>query len=920
MHLSGVKACRLEQLEPRLLMSSVSASEELFASAESLTIGPKDSIVVDGDISVSGELDVYQFTTSARGRLTIDLSAAGDGIDPYLELFTSGGRRVRRNNNASRDTLDSRISLNVRAGRTYYLVASAGIDDTGGYALSLTSDPRDDVGDSQETAKLKRLSRSRGSKSFSGTVNYANDVDFFMFTATQSGLMQINQTVRGRNNSLQGHVLVYDANNQLVATSNDPNGGTSLDVVRGERYYLAVTGQGDTQGKYKIKIARTQTHLFASAAEVDVPSEGSIVINADRQAASASHGYTFTAKAKGFVYIDMQADGGGIDSYLRVYNSRHRRIGRNDNASAYTTDSRIRLRVKAGQTYYIEADARLGTSGAYELTITSDPVDDMGNSFGEAKGITLKSSGAKRTKGRINYGDDVDLLSLVATTTGTMSVDMLSLGRRNNLAGEISAYNGEGELLTQEAGNHISFFVVEGQRYYLEAASVGNSTGKYRLDLSTVPGEMAPQAPPQEAPQAGNAVTGEILSLAGGLQLVVSGTDASDTILLSQSDDYITVITSAGSTNFNGSFTSVVVYGFGGDDVIRLDSTVVATAFVYGGDGDDSIYEAGAGSATLYGQAGDDVIVSVGGNNDTLYGGLGFDSFWADSYDSVADAYWTERIAGTVHQITEFYQPETNNAWSEDYVSLQIAGQDIADPTLTGYATGYDNFSEFAVFTDGPQYDDVAQGAVGDCYLLVSLAGLADTDPEIITQMITSLGDGTYAVRFFRDGKEVYVRLDADLPVNSYGSLAYADQSSDGEIWVPLVEKAYAYFRRGQNSYASLNGGWMGDVYREITGQSTAARWTGGDAGNLFTFMENSLLAGHTLSVGSYRDSNGPIVGSHAYVVKSVESTEAGDFVTLYNPWGVDGRAWDNNYQDGLLVLSITDVQEHFFAVVMSAA
>lgn len=919
MDLSGIKACRLEQLEPRLLMSAGSALGNLFESAEPLSLGPQDTIVVDGDISAPGDSQIYKFTTTAQARLTIGMSGESEGLDSFLELFNSNGRRIRSNDNASNDTLDSRISINVKSGQTYYVVASADIEDSGQYALTLTSDPKDDIGNDLASATLKKLNKSRGSGRFSGTINYTQDIDVFAFIATQSGLMRINQTATGSGNSLQGQILVYDGQGQLLITSEDANGSASLDVVSGQTYFLGVTGLSDSQGKYKIDIAPTVSYLFTTAAQVDLPSEGSVAIDGNRLEATAAHGYEFTAKASGFVYVDMVADGSEINSYLRVYNSKQRRIAINDNASGYTTDSRIKLRVKQGETYYIEADSAYYTSGAYTLTLSSDPVDDIGNSFGSAKEIRLNKRGAKRLGGTINYGDDVDVLSLVATTTGTMSVDMESIWRGSNLTGEISAYSLQGDLLIQDPGDgQISFTVIQGQTYYLKTASSDSSTGRYRLQLTTEAGAVPPPAP-LEAPQAGNAVTGQIVSLAGGWQLLVTGTDAFDTITLSQSADYITLITSGATVNFDGSFTSIVVYGFAGDDVIKLDSTVTATGWIYGGAGDDSIYEAGSGSATLYGGAGDDLIVSVGGNNDILYGGEGFDSFWADGSDNVADAHWTESQGGSVHQITEFYQPETLNAWSDGYVSLQIAGQDLADPTLTAYPAGYSNFSDLPVFADGPQYDDIAQGAVGDCYLLASLASLAYTDPEIIGQMITSLGDGTYAVRFFRDGREVYIRLDADLPVNSYGSLAYAKLSPDGEIWVPLVEKAYAYFRYGENSYASISGGWMANVYQEVTNMPTEFRWSF-DVDQLYNFLDNALSSGHAASMGTYSRPSNPIVGSHAYVVVSVETTEEGRFVTVYNPWGVDGRDWDSNSSDGLLRLSIEDIQSSFFAAVVSTA
>ena len=155
------------------------------------------------------------------------------------------------------------------------------------------------------------------------------------------------------------------------------------------------------------------------------------------------------------------------------------------------------------------------------------------------------------------------------------------------------------------------------------------------------------------------------------------------------------------------------------------------------------------------------MLVTVGGGADTLTGGAGLDSFWADSTDTVTDAEAAETAVAAVHRITQFYQPYTTDTTSPQYVPMTISGQSLADPTA-GYA--YRNFASVPLFNGGPNYTDVAQGALGDCYYLASLASLADTDPALVKQMIAPLGDGTFAVRFYRNGQEVYLRLDADLP------------------------------------------------------------------------------------------------------------------------------------------------------------
>jgi hypothetical protein len=341
----------------------------------------------------------------------------------------------------------------------------------------------------------------------------------------------------------------------------------------------------------------------------------------------------------------------------------------------------------------------------------------------------------------------------------------------------------------------------------------------------------------------------------------------------------------------------------------------VINAAIYGGDGNDTLYIAGRGADAIYGGAGNDQIIAIGGGSDQLWGEDGFDSVWSDSSDGVNDAAADETAAKAIHRVASFYQP-----YADEAVSLEIAGQNFRDPALDAAARMYRSYAGTAVFVDGPQYNDVGQGGVGDCYYLASLAALADVDPQVISQSITALGDGTYAVRFFRGGQEVYLRLDADLPVTTSGYLAYAKLSAAGEIWVPMLEKAYCFFRTGDNSYASISGGWMSDPLTEVTNTSSIFRYTTGTTGTLFNWMQAALSAGHALTAGSEYNASGPIVAGHAYQVKTVFTSGGTQYVTVYNPWGVDGRTWDSNTQDGLLTLTITQFQTYFSALVYSNA
>ncbi len=671
--------------------------------------------------------------------------------------------------------------------------------------------------------------------------------------------------------------------------------------------------------------------LLAGAQSVELQADGAVSVESQLQDTSFEV-YQFTAPARGTMYIDMSSPDGSLDPMLKLLNSRGRRVRINDNASHDTLDSLIKVRVRAGQTYYLVADGK-GVQGSYRVRFVSQAVDDYGNTAAEAQTITLSSRNRASIGGTINYVGDVDMFRLAATRTGTLSLSMAA--RRSMVDPEITVLDADGNELADGAGSGsgatLTLDVVAGQVYYIQASG-SDTTGRYALGASLAAPAPAPAPSPDPTPDPtpivvddsgltpGATVTARVVSVSNGLQLQIAGTDGDDVMTLSQTVAGLTLVSAAGTQSFAGAFASVVMYGFAGNDTIRTTYSVSVPAYIDGGDGNDQVYANGQGNATLLGGAGDDLLVSIGGAAAALTGGDGSDSFWYDSGDRVADASGAETAVGALHRVSQFYQPYTTTQGAVNYVPLTLDGQVLADPQVNSYASGYRNFAYKPLFVDGPQYDDVAQGAVGDCYFMAAVAGMADSDPGIVTQAITSLGDGTYAVRFFHSGQSYYLRLDADLPVYSGSNPAYAGFGADGELWVPLIEKAFAYFRTGQNSYASIEGGWMNEVYPLLSGQSVTSRSTSGMASDLYNYLGNQLAQGHAVSMGSKYGITGPIVGSHGYDVKSVQTIDGVLYVTVYNPWGEDGRSYDSNYYDGLLTITISQVQQYFTTVNVSLA
>jgi hypothetical protein len=224
---------------------------------------------------------------------------------------------------------------------------------------------------------------------------------------------------------------------------------------------------------------------------------------------------------------------------------------------------------------------------------------------------------------------------------------------------------------------------------------------------------------------------------------------------------------------------------------------------------------------------------------------------------------------------------------------------------------------------------DIQQGALGDCYFLASLSALAKANPELLRDMIRESGDGTYTVTFhqrrlpFEAGsgefRAVEIQVSGELPMLN-GSPAYSRpvdaNGPNQELWVAILEKAYATYRGG---YGLSVGGWPANAMETLTGVSSTSQ----DPHKVsLEHLRDRLKTGHAVAATTLidlrvdatdlpdrTDSNplfqsGRLAPSHVYTVVGVD-VENGT-VTLRNPWG------DALGRSAEVVLSYAEFQEAF--------
>ena len=241
-----------------------------------------------------------------------------------------------------------------------------------------------------------------------------------------------------------------------------------------------------------------------------------------------------------------------------------------------------------------------------------------------------------------------------------------------------------------------------------------------------------------------------------------------------------------------------------------------------------------------------------------------------------------------------------------------------SEPAIGSTSLHYASFAKDPLFSPaGPTEDDVRQGELGDCYLLASLSSLAKANPTIIRNDITLQPDGSYFVAFTTGKKSTIERVDTELPVLRNGQPAYAQLGASNSLWVALMEKAFAEFRGGANSYKAIEGGWMGEVYGDL-GVSNKSLAASKSSTTLLSQLQADLKAGDATTVGTPDSiaAGVPLLADHAYVVDRVNLGSNGKPVSvrLRNPWGIDGIGKDGA-DDGYVTLTATQVTAAFSGV-----
>ncbi|KAK2974456.1 hypothetical protein RJ640_013198 [Escallonia rubra] len=211
------------------------------------------------------------------------------------------------------------------------------------------------------------------------------------------------------------------------------------------------------------------------------------------------------------------------------------------------------------------------------------------------------------------------------------------------------------------------------------------------------------------------------------------------------------------------------------------------------------------------------------------------------------------------------------------------------------------------LFSGAANPSDVCQGRLGDCWFLSAVAVL--TEVSRISEVIITPDyneEGIYTVRFCIQGEWVPVVVDDWIPCESPGKPAFATSRKGNELWVSLLEKAYAKLH---GSYEALEGGLVQDALVDLTGgageeidmrsaQAQIDLASGRLWSQLLRFKQEGFLLGAGSPSGSdVHISSSGIVQGHAYSLLQVREVDGHKLVQIRNPWANEVE-WNGPWSD----------------------
>ena len=201
---------------------------------------------------------------------------------------------------------------------------------------------------------------------------------------------------------------------------------------------------------------------------------------------------------------------------------------------------------------------------------------------------------------------------------------------------------------------------------------------------------------------------------------------------------------------------------------------------------------------------------------------------------------------------------------------------------------------------------DILQGGLGDCYFLVCLAGLAEYPPLIgrLFEFDEKNPYGFYPIWLHINGSWKRYIIDDYLPVTKSSNQLAFSKTEENELWVVLIEKAYA---KAYGSFWKIAGGDPVHALRDLTGAPYDRISDFSNPDEVFKKLKKAndqkyMMTSFTANTQIREEkADTGIVSGHAYSILDVQlyvdsRGRERKIVQMRNPWGK--FEWNGDFSD----------------------
>ena len=415
-------------------------------------------------------------------------------------------------------------------------------------ANAVASAPADDHGDTRSSA-----TRISAGSSANGVIGTASDKDYFRFQA-QSGRVYTIETSIASGSSLDTLVTLYRSNGSVLGVDADSGAGLASKIVwtapSSAAHYVEVKGIDNTTGGYRLSVSSSApppvARLTAEGAGVPASAEagrsfdfrlklrnnggdgarGGISVSFPTLAGGSKSSNGYSSQIADVRVVGYTSGTGNVSLYKSGDSLNHENgsttralhllIESDDATWRASTERVLTLRVtpkRAGELPirirgWICADeysdcSRSPSSGStsdqqgyktYAAAVSvSAPADDHGDTRSSATRISSGSS----ANGVIGTASDKDYFRFQAQSGRVYTIET-SIASGSSLDTLVTLYRSNGSVLGVDAdsgaglASKIVWTAPSSAAYYVEVKGIDNSTGGYRLSVSS----SAPTQPP----------------------------------------------------------------------------------------------------------------------------------------------------------------------------------------------------------------------------------------------------------------------------------------------------------------------------------------------------------------------------------------------------------------------------------------